>query len=428
MANTYISRTFGTPTNANIWTYSVWIKRSQLGADQCFFAAGTGSTDRTEISFSAADYIAVYRNIGGSTAGVETSERYRDTSGWYNFVFKNNNGTLTIYVNGETVTQNTSSLGTNRINQASVVHQIGEIVATGNPLNALMSHINFCDGTALAPTVFGSVDSTTGEWKINTAPSFTPGNNGFTILKDSNTITDQSANSNNFSLSSGTLTATKDCPDNVFATWNPLAKYNRSATFANGNTTVNSDNNSLWDSARGTFGFEKGKWYWETKFFGSSAAFNYIGVCNENAIMGTNDAYDKNAVTVFYNADGGEMRKDGNPTSANYGTFSTSEVCGVAVDADNNTISIYKNNSIIVTNYALSTSSIGNNGTGFIFPNAAVLDNGSGQYTNFGNGFFGTTAITTNSGNGYAGADGKSKFNYQPPSGYSALSTKGLNL
>ena len=46
---------------------------------------------------------------------------------------------------------------------------------------------------------------------------------------------------------------------------------------------------------------------------------------------------------------------------------------------------------------------------------------------NFGNGFFGTTAITTNSGNGYSGAEGSSKFNYTVPTGYSALSTKGLN-
>ena len=45
----------------------------------------------------------------------------------------------------------------------------------------------------------------------------------------------------------------------------------------------------------------------------------------------------------------------------------------------------------------------------------------------FGNGYFGTTAITTNSGNGYSGAEGSSKFNYTVPTGYSALSTKGLN-
>ena len=56
-----------------------------------------------------------------------------------------------------------------------------------------------------------------------------------------------------------------------------------------------------------------------------------------------------------------------------------------------------------------------------------VTAHGGGWDCNFGNGFFGTTAITTNSGNGYSGAEGSSKFNYTVPTGYSALSTKGLN-
>ena len=74
-------------------------------------------------------------------------------------------------------------------------------------------------------STFGSTDSTTGEWKINTSPSVTlMEHNGFLILKDGNTITDQSANSNNFTLASGTLTKTEDCPSNVFATLNPLLK------------------------------------------------------------------------------------------------------------------------------------------------------------------------------------------------------------
>ena len=46
-----------------------------------------------------------------------------------------------------------------------------------------------------------------------------------TILKDGNTITDQSSNSNNFTLGGGTLTNTEDCPSNVFATLNPLYNY-----------------------------------------------------------------------------------------------------------------------------------------------------------------------------------------------------------
>ena len=42
---------------------------------------------------------------------------------------------------------------------------------------------------------------------------------------------------------------------------------------------------------------------------------------------------------------------------------------------------------------------------------------------NFGNGFFGTTAISSEGSN----ASGIGKFEYDVPTGYTALSTKGLN-
>ena len=53
-------------------------------------------------------------------------------------------------------------------------------------------------------------------------------------------------------------------------------------------------------------------------------------------------------------------------------------------------------------------------------------DSGSGTqtaYWNFGNGYFGTTAISSEGTN----ASGIGKFEYDVPSGYTALSTKGLN-
>ena len=43
---------------------------------------------------------------------------------------------------------------------------------------------------------------------------------------------------------------------------------------------------------------------------------------------------------------------------------------------------------------------------------------------NFGNGFFGTTAVTSAGSN----ASGNGVFEYDVPTGYTALSTKGLNL
>ena len=46
---------------------------------------------------------------------------------------------------------------------------------------------------------------------------------------------------------------------------------------------------------------------------------------------------------------------------------------------------------------------------------------------NFGNGYFGTTAVATNSGNGYQDADGNGIMNYSVPTNYRCLCTKGLN-
>ena len=48
---------------------------------------------------------------------------------------------------------------------------------------------------------------------------------------------------------------------------------------------------------------------------------------------------------------------------------------------------------------------------------------GDGCDANFGNGYFGTTAISSEGTN----ASGIGKFEYDVPAGYTALSTKGLN-
>ena len=62
----------------------------------------------------------------------------------------------------------------------------------------------------------------------------------FFILKDGNSVTDQSGNSNNFTVGGGTLTKTEDNPSNVFATWNPLDGVISlgNSTFTYGNTRL----------------------------------------------------------------------------------------------------------------------------------------------------------------------------------------------
>ena len=111
----------------------------------------------------------------------------------------------------------------------------------GNYFDGSISHFHFIDGTAYDATAFGEYDAN-GVWKIKTSPSVTYGTNGFFILKDGNSVTDQSGNSNNFTVGGGTLTKTEDSPSNVFATMNPLDNYYTGGTFTNGNNTVQMTN------------------------------------------------------------------------------------------------------------------------------------------------------------------------------------------
>jgi len=446
MANTRLTRTPSSAGSYVINTWSFWVKRGTLSSNQNLFNAYVSSSNKFRIKFTPSDQLEVGYFTGSWDFQIVTNRKFRDTSAWFHIVVaqKANESTATdrikVYVNGvretsfATTNFPSANEGSNVINATNATQNIGSSGAPDHYFDGSMSHVHFADGSALAPTVFGETDSTTGEWKIKTAPSFTLGTNGFTILKDGNTITDQSANSNNFSTSGAGVTTTKDCPSNVFATLNPLIKFNSSYSVAlsNGNTTLGTSTGSTNSNPTPTtFGITTGKYYWETKFvsLASGTAYALTGIMAQNPagegnyLGGYNDSYGYGSWNgVVYNNGG----STGNTTGG--ATYGVGDILSMAFDADNNRLYYYKN------------GAIQNSGTGIVIPAAsttvlgawfpAVGDWGSTTHVwscNFGNGFFGTTAVTTNSGNGYAGADGKSKFNYAVPSGYSALSTKGLN-
>lgn len=306
-----------------------------------------------------------------------------------------------------------------------------------------MSHVHFCDGSALAPSAFGETDTTTGEWKAKTSPSVTYGTNGFLILKDGNTITDQSSNSNDFTLGGGTLTDLKDNPDNNFATLNPLDGYYSSYTYAQGNTAVASTSSDR-TYVTSTLGMTSGKYYWECKLdatigdSGGASTSVYVGITGQSPISATQFPSDGTCFNCVMNTNG-QVYSNGSTIGSAMGSgWSTSTIVMMAYDADNNKMYFGKDGTWL--NSGDPTS--GSTGTGAFTPTTAIASTPIGVYMptwgvdfnasygtsfNFGNGYFGTTAITTNSGNGYAGAEGASKFNYTVPTGYSALSTKGLN-
>ena len=215
MASTYLYRTSGTPTSQKKGTFSFWVKRSGLGSTTRLFNNHVTSVYYGYIDFTGGNKLRVAGDDAG-TISVQTNRLFRDTNAWYHIVIAIDTTQSTasdrvkIYVNG--VQETSMAVGTypsqnDNLNFLSTSASNGHVVgayyngsAYSGGFDGSMSHIHFIDGTAYDASAFGSTDSTTGEWKINTAPSVTYGTNGFFILKDGNSVTDQSGQGNNWTV------------------------------------------------------------------------------------------------------------------------------------------------------------------------------------------------------------------------------------
>ena len=452
MASTYLSKTLaGTRTNGKKWTWSAWVKRNALGSIQPLFYADDGSANYyTTVRFHDTDSI-VFRNKHSSDQGyLITTRVFRDTGAWYHIqaVYDSDNSTsgdrMILYVNGERITAYDneaypgSSAGST-INDG-YQHRIGRgnQVDGSSYFDGCMSHVHFVDGQAYAPTVFGSTDSTTGEWKINTNPTVTYGINGFFILKNDNGVTDQSPNSNAFAVSGGTLLTTQDNPSNNFPTLNRMLS--QTPPTSNGCLTITKTNSGD-KPGLSTFGAFSGKYYFEAKYI---TATNYSGIGVLNAFKTKNIG--TGTLATYYGSDNSSVGYWGGvPTiyyngsdvgGGNYGSAaSQNDIVGCAVDLDNGYIYWSVNGSYL--NSGSPTS--GSSGTGGYALSNIANSNGDNYYVmgasvsgtagtrtiavNYGQGFFGTTAVASAGSN----ASGHGVFEYDVPTGYTALCTKGLN-
>ena len=432
----YLNRTPGSAGNQKLFTYSVWIKRGQLGSNQNIFHEYPGSGQRSDIIFRSADTIRVSLEKSNSNQ-LLTNRVFRDTSAWYHLVvvYDSDNSTagnrVKLYVNGVRETsfataQYPSSGSTSQVN-TTTQHEISSYDGAGYYFEGSMSHINFIDGTVYDATAFGEYDAN-GVWTIKTSPSVTYGTNGFFILKNGNSVTDQSGNSNNFTVGGGTLTNTEDSPSNVFATLNPLALSGQTSSFSNGNTKAQTATAQASNQVS-TLAASSGKYYWEIKC-------DAISSDEDPFIFGIMEvqSYPTSRFSVLstgYGYKGFTGDKINTNVSSSYGdAYAVGDIISVAVDLDNNKIYFAKNgtwqNSGVPTSGATGTGAAFtiNDGTYF----AAQCCEGSTRNvtysTNFGNGYFGTTEVTDAGIN----ASGIGIFEYDVPTGFTALSTKGLNL
>ena len=442
MASTYLQRNAsGTQSNQKIWTHSGWYKRNGLGNNGTLFMHETtsGHTQKWEHKFNSDDYFYYGWWDGTNEYAGRTNSKYRDTNGWYHVVVRMDttqstaDDRLRIYINGEQLTNwnfknNPAQNAQLNLAQHPMVYGRYQAASPSAYFDGLMSHIHFCDGYSYAPTEFGSTDSTTGEWKIKTNVSVSYGNLGHFILKDGNSITDQSGNSNNFTVAGGTLTKTEDCPSNVFATINSLDNYYNGLTLSNGNTSWVSG--SPYSVTRSTLGVSSGKYYFEMKVVNEGNTDYEFGIVGAAATSTTSWMGSSGSYGYAYESNA-ELRANGTTVDPWGSTYDDGDILGCAFDLDNNKIYFSKN----VTWQESGDPSSGSNGytivaaadtpAGAYFVGAGDFSGSSGQsgQFNFGNGYFGTTAVSSAGTN----ASGNGIFEYDVPTGYTALSTKGLN-
>ena len=445
MATTYLTRT-ATANNNSVgkWTFSAWIKRNALNTESNIISFYSSGASRSALRFDSDDKLRFYEVTSNSTIVTKLTNRlFRDSGAWYHIMLAVDktlgSPETEIYVNGVQETSFATDDGytqneAGNFNQAIPIYINAEQPGTGVG-DCVMSHVHFIDGTKYGPTTFGSFDSTTGIWKINTSPSVTYGTNGFFILKDSNSVTDQSGNSNNFTVGAGTLLTTQDNPSNNFPTLNRML----SATppTSNGCLTI-TKTNSGYKPGLATFGAFAGKYYAEFKLETASGYTNF-GVVNafKSVFVGTGSgidyigddtdgvAYQPGSSGLYYN----------NSTISGYGSAAQGDIIGIALDIDNGYVYWSKNGTFL--NSGVPTS--GSTGTGGYALSNLANSNGDNYYVigvsvagtggtrtiscNYGQGFFGTTAVASAGTN----ASGHGVFEYDVPTGYTALCTKGLN-
>ena len=443
MASTYLTRTPSSDSNRTKWTFSAWIKKSSpsaSSAESMILSAGTYNTNQMLQLANQEDFTFRHYNANGSLSWGLTTAKTRDPSAWYHLVvtFDTAQATSTnrvkIYLNGSlaTLTGNYPDQNQDSVINSTLAQNIGFRSGSSYYFNGLMTHIHLCDGYAYAASDFGETDTTSGIWKPKTAPSVSYGTNGF-FLKFENSGamgTDSSGQGNNFTVS-GTITQNIDTPSNNFATLNPLKQNNTATTYSNGNLKgTGTSSTSNFSSTPATLAASSGKFYAEYKPNLSTTDSSISGFVNlDTANFNVTDFYggNNNASAGLYDNAGQILHSTGTNLGS-VGALSNGDIVMLAMDLDNGYLYWGKNGTWFNSanpatsggTGGLALSNIGSNGT-YTFLNGNRKS--MGTEWNFGSGYFGTTAVSS------AGSapSGGGIFEYDCPSGYQALCTKGIN-
>ena len=432
------NKTFGSAGNRKTWSYSCWIKKTELFSSNggALISAYPDVNNRLKIAFSQ-HKIQVFGKVSGSTTvNVRTNRLYRDTSAFYHIlvVFDTTQGTaanrVKIYTNGvlEDSFDQTTYPSENNDEEVgnSSAHYIGQRGDGSSDFYAgYITEINYVNGQALAPTDFGEFDSDTGIW-IPKKYTGSYGTNGFYLdFADASDLgDDESGNGNDFTETNiAAADQSTDTPTNNFCTLNPLVNFKYTTNgITEGATTFGDNTGGGVGGAFGTFAVTAGKWYWEVKLTQQSS--HYIGVSavdDGDNVLASTDPHQINSTFNFNIAAARiEYINGGSITAGSLDAFtdfhSVGDIIGIALNMDDNQISIYGNGTL---QSGVANTSLFDAANKMVVPFHGTI-NDECQY-NFGGYSAWTPSSAVNDENGYG------TFEYSPPSGYYSLCSKNLS-
>lgn len=425
-ASAYLSRTPASATNRKTWTWSGWVKKSNVTTYNTLFFANAGGNTNIQIQFLDDNTLRLFQQFSGVDSFVLVpTQVFRDPSAWYHIVVAVDTTQATssnrakMYINGQQVTAFSTatypSLNLDTTINSTVAHYVGHSPSGPYYLDGYMAEVNFIDGSAKVASDFGETDTTTGVWKPK-AYSGTYGTNGF-YLKFSDIATTSGSNAglgkdfsgnsnywttNNISVTSGTTyDAMTDSPTNTsatvgnYCTINPLLDLQTYATYSEANlkvSTTASAGFSMRMQSKGTMAIpSSGKWY-----FAANASDCGIGMANDDPNR-TQYGPSISTTHVRYQS-GGEVLLNGS-VYATVASFTSTDEVGLAIDMDALTVGVYKNGSLLTTVTGVTS--------GFTYYPMTIGNSSATAYTAFWN-------------------FGQRPFAYTPPSGYKTLNTFNL--
>ena len=439
----HMAVTQGTPTNVDKYTFSVWVKRADIGAGNSkIFSVSSGSaTGEEKLEFNQDDLIWRQTDTSGNTNWERVTDRkFRDAGAWYNIIvaYDSSQGTAAdrckMYING---VQETSFSGspnpssgqdsyTNTSGRSLKFFALHSSLAT-QTAGGYFAEMVYIDGQRLDQTSFGQFDSNSPTvWVPKDVSGLTFGNNGFYCeFKNSSALgTDTSGNSNNLSTTNFSTTdqSTDTCTNNS-ATFNPLNPSSSNISFAEGSLTFKTDGSASGQKAAfGNFGVSTGKWYAEFKMTAvstQSGSFPYAGVAGIDKFAHT--YIGANLDSVAYNTNGAVYSNESEIDSGEAG-YGAGNIVGVAADITNKKIYIHVNGTYInsqnpvsgANGYTLPTN------TGGFYTFAVSLYGANGTWeANFGSPSFSISSGNTDDNN-------YGNFEYDVPAGFYSLNTKNL--